>query len=240
MRRSSAYVLGGLGLLSIGVVVIGFTPAAAAVAKEVLVVNSPSQPVPVQQQGPLTVQGTLAVSGVATVVLSGTPDVNAHQSGAWNVGITGTPTVKIDTLGNGVTVTNLPIDSGAVRVIQRGRTVKVFNNVDIPGSGTNEGFLTGPSIDTSDCRGLSLRVDYAPFTGGGNPNVDAFWAWQESTSASSGQRVGPAINASSGGLFYFVVPGTDMPIVAPAGFVQLQNKTTTAFHVVDAFLYCAA
>ena len=231
MRRSSAYVLGGVGLLTITVVLIGLTPAAAAAVKEVLVVNPTSQPVPVQQQGPLTVQGTIGLSGITTVVVSGTPDVNAHQSGTWNVGITGTPTV---------TVSNLPIDSGAVRVVQRGRTVKVFTNVDIPGSGTNGGFLTGPSVDTSDCRGLSLRVEYSPFTGGGNPNVDAFWAWQESTSASSGQRVGPAINASFGQLFYFVVPGTDMPIVAPAGFVQLQNKTTTAFHVENAFLYCSA
>lgn len=231
MRRSSAYVLGGVGLLTITVVLIGLTPAAAAAVKEVLVVNTTSEPVPVQQQGPLTVQGTIALSGITTVVVSGTPDVNAHQSGTWNVGITGTPTV---------TVSNLPIDSGAVRVVQRGRTVKVFTNVDIPGSGTNGGFLTGPSVDTSDCRGLSLRVEYSPFTGGGSPNVDAFWAWQESTSASSGQRTGPAINASFGQLFYFVVPGTDMPITAPAGFVQLQNKTTTAFHVENAFLYCSA
>lgn len=240
MHRSRLYALTGFGLAVLGVGLIGLTPAAADAIKEVLVVNSPSQPVPVQQQGPVTVSGSVTLTAPATVTISGTPDVNAHQAGAWNVGITGTPTVKIDPTSNTVTISNFPTDSsGALRVVQRGRTLKVFTNVDIPGSGTNEGFLVGPSIDTSDCRGLSLRVEYAPFSGGGSPNVDAFWAWQESTSANSGQRVGPAINASAGQLFYYVVPGTSVPIVSPAGFPILQNKTTTALHVDNAFLYCA-
>jgi len=51
---------------------------------------------------------------------------------------------------------------------------------------------------------------------------------------------GPAINASFGQLFYYVVPGTDMPLTAPAGFAVLQNKTTTALHIDSAFLYCSA
>jgi hypothetical protein len=145
------------------------------------------------------------------------------------VGINGTPTVKIDPSSNTVTISNLPTDSsGAVRVVQHGRTLKVFSNVEIPGSGTNEGFLAGRPIDTSDCDGgLSLRVEYAPLSGGGNPHVDAFWAWQESTTANSRQRVGPAINASFGQLFYYVVPGRSMPLTSPAGFPILQNKTTT-------------
>ncbi len=87
---------------------------------------------------------------------------------------------------------------------------------------------------------MSLRVEYSAGAGGGSPNVDAFWAWQESTSANSGQRTGPAINASFGQLFYFVVPGTDAPLTAPAGFPILQNKTTSPLHVQNAFLYCAA
>ena len=241
MQRSRLFILAGFAITVVAVGLIGLTPAAADAIKEVLVVNSPSQPVPVQQQGPVTVSGSVTLSSPATVMISGTPDVNAHQAGSWNVGITGTPTVKIDPTSNTVTISNLPTDSsGALRVVQRGRTVKVFTNVDIPGSGTNEGFLVGASLDTSDCRGLSLRVEYAPFSGGGNPSVDAFWAWQESTSANSGQRVGPAINASFGQLFYYEVPGTSMPLVAPAGFPILQNKTTTALHVDNAFLYCGA
>src|SRR5260370_17680646 len=203
MRRSVAFLFGGVALLALAVALVGLTPAAADSIKGVLVVNGPTQPVPVQQQGPVTVQGTLVVSGTA--------DVNAHQAGAWNVGITGTPSFKIDPAGNTVTISNLPTDaSGALRVIQRGRTVKVFSNVDIPGSGTNEGFLVGPSLDTSDCRGLSLRVEYAPGSGGGNPNAYGFWAWQENTSANSGTRTVPALTAAGARSFsHFLVPRPD-------------------------------
>lgn len=233
MRRTKALVVISIGLLAVAVTLIGMTPGAAETIKDVMVVNPTSSPVPVAQQGPVTVQGA--------ITLVGPTDVNAHQAGVWNVGINGTPTVKIDPSSNVVTISNLPTDSsGAVRVVQRGRTMRIFANVDIPGSGTNGGFLSSQSVDTSDCRGLSLRVEYAPGSGGGSPAVDAFWAWQESTSANSGQRTGPAINASFGQLFYYVVPGTDMPLVAPAGFAILQNKTTTALHIDNAFLYCSA
>src|SRR6185369_5192312 len=54
----------------------------------VKVVNTTSEPVPT------AAQGTTAVSG----------SVNAVQSGTWNVGIAGTPTVKLDATANAVRV----------------------------------------------------------------------------------------------------------------------------------------
>jgi hypothetical protein len=58
--------------------------------KPVIVVNPPSQPVPV----------TGTISG--SVNIANTPTVSAKQSGLWNVGIVGTPTVKLDPNNNTV------------------------------------------------------------------------------------------------------------------------------------------
>jgi len=58
--------------------------------KPVIVVNPASQPVPV----------TGTISG--SVNIANTPTVNAQQSGLWNVGIVGTPTVKLDPSSNTV------------------------------------------------------------------------------------------------------------------------------------------
>jgi hypothetical protein len=52
-------------------------PARAAADKDVLVVNTPAEPVPTLAQGTTTVNGV----------------VQAQQSGGWTVGLAGTPTV---------------------------------------------------------------------------------------------------------------------------------------------------
>jgi hypothetical protein len=49
-------------------------------------------------------QGGDPVGPTKPVEVVNTPTVNAQQSGAWNVGITGTPTIRIDPNSNGVTV----------------------------------------------------------------------------------------------------------------------------------------
>jgi hypothetical protein len=51
--------------------------------KDVLVINTPAQAVPVVAQG------------TTNVAVQNTPTVNSKQSGSWNVGITGTPTVEV-------------------------------------------------------------------------------------------------------------------------------------------------
>ena len=57
--------------------------------KPVVVVNTPANPVPVSGQ----------------INIGNMPAVDARQSGPWNVGILGTPTVKLDPTANLVTVT---------------------------------------------------------------------------------------------------------------------------------------
>src|SRR5690242_12007753 len=62
--------------------------------------------------GPLPLPTTAAqsgawnvgISGTPTVGISGTPSVNAAQNGAWNVGIAGTPNVNVN---NHVAVRNI-------------------------------------------------------------------------------------------------------------------------------------
>ena len=59
-----------------------------ATGKEVLVVNSASQPVPVIAQGNSSVEGTVGIDVAKNLV-------KAAQAGDWNVGINGTPTVRL-------------------------------------------------------------------------------------------------------------------------------------------------
>ena len=77
----------------------------------VTVINTSANPVPT------TLVGTSSISG--TVVISNVPTVNAQQSGAWNVGILGTPSVSLVgtpvvslAAGGGVSVANAVDGSG--------------------------------------------------------------------------------------------------------------------------------
>jgi hypothetical protein len=64
----------------------------AGPTKPVIVVNPASQPVPV----------TGTING--SVNITNTPTVNAQQTGPWNVGIVGIPTVKLDSSNNTVQI----------------------------------------------------------------------------------------------------------------------------------------
>ncbi len=77
----------------------------------VTVINTSANPVPT------TLVGTSSISG--TVVISNVPTENAQQSGAWNVGILGTPSVSLVgtpvvslAAGGGVSVANAVDGSG--------------------------------------------------------------------------------------------------------------------------------
>jgi hypothetical protein len=73
--------------------------------KDTRVINTPAEAVPV------SIQGTAGISGT----------IQAQQSGAWNVGINGTPTVRIDPLNN---------------LVRTGGTKLLFNQslINIPGT----------------------------------------------------------------------------------------------------------
>lgn len=83
MKKMKHYISASIGLI-LFVSVVAFSLPQIGRAnfppdKDVLVVNTPAQPVPV----------------AGNVGITGTPTVNAKQSGAWSVGITGTPTVQV-------------------------------------------------------------------------------------------------------------------------------------------------
>jgi len=81
MKKVRSYILTGIGLLVLAgaLVLSGTNNSSAKTPDDVVVVNTPTNPVPTQAQGTTTVAGT----------------VQAQQAGAWSVGLAGTPTVKI-------------------------------------------------------------------------------------------------------------------------------------------------
>src|SRR5438309_1683972 len=87
---ANAAATAGAAVLGMIATMFNASPAHGAPAsgpQSVLVVNGSSQPIPT------TSTGTTAVSG--NVGITGTPTVNAAQSGNWNVGISGTPAVSV-------------------------------------------------------------------------------------------------------------------------------------------------
>jgi hypothetical protein len=125
MKKLRNYVSAGIGfVLLISVLALAIPQTGhgtAAPDREVLVINPPSAAVPVAIQGTPTISGSVAVSN--------TPTVNAQQSGPWNVGITGTPTVNI---GSTPTVGTRPSVQGAFTL---------YDNVGFPES---RRYLLGP------------------------------------------------------------------------------------------------
>jgi len=101
MNNLKGYILTAIGVV---IVCCGFVlsvpntgHSAPAPDKDVRVINSPTEAVPTIAQGTTNVAGAVSVTN--------TPTVNAQQSGAWNVGLTGSPTVQVgNTAGNPVLV----------------------------------------------------------------------------------------------------------------------------------------
>lgn len=85
MSKTKKYVLAGLGLLLLLGVFVFDRPQVAAQA------TKPPQQVQVMNAAGVAPGQNVPISG--NVGISGTPSVNAAQSGAWTVGVTGTPTV---------------------------------------------------------------------------------------------------------------------------------------------------
>lgn len=83
MKNSLSYLIAAAGVALV-VLTVSLTPAGPALAqatkvKPVEVVNSPANPVPTAPQGTTRVEGA----------------VSAQQSGAWSVGLAGTPSVNV-------------------------------------------------------------------------------------------------------------------------------------------------
>jgi hypothetical protein len=109
--------------------------------QNVRVVNTSSQPVPTTAQGTTTVTGDVNITNTPTVGI--TPSANtvqAQQSGTWNVGINGTPTVNLAS-GTSVGITGTPNVS-----LVPGTSVQINNTTTNPIPVQNVG---GPSSTTT-------------------------------------------------------------------------------------------
>ncbi|MDQ3749632.1 MAG: hypothetical protein M3367_11590 [Acidobacteriota bacterium] len=88
MKKLKHYLTASIGLiLFVSVIALSLPQnghSNIAADKDVRVINTSDEPVPVVAQG------------TTNVAVQNTPTVNARQNGAWNVGITGTPTVQLD------------------------------------------------------------------------------------------------------------------------------------------------
>ena len=95
IRNRRNYALIGLAFAALtGMVALSGqrVSQAAPSDRDVVVVNTASQAVPVQTQGVTTVAGDVNVVN--------TPTVRAEQLGQWNVGLSGTPTVQVGNAAN--------------------------------------------------------------------------------------------------------------------------------------------
>ncbi|MCA1623272.1 MAG: hypothetical protein LC768_07575 [Acidobacteria bacterium] len=88
MKKLKHYLTASIGLiLFVSVIALSLPQTGhsnVATDKDVRVINTPAEPVPVVAQG------------TTNVAVQNTPTVKAQQNGAWNVGLTGTPTVQLD------------------------------------------------------------------------------------------------------------------------------------------------
>jgi hypothetical protein len=231
MKRLRSFILPGVGLgaLAAGIFLGTTAPAIAASIHEVLVVNDATKPVPV------TLQGSTAVAGT----------VSAQQSGAWTVGISGTPgvlvnnAIKIDPAGNTVTVGNLPTDSqGRLKTVRLGTLTQVsgaFTIVAISGA------AIGPRVDTTSCRSVLALVSID--TTGALPPLNPLDLRLEMFEPGGnivGRVTGTIVNDSvfQGTAAEFVV--NSAPVVPPVSQLEYQNHNNVNINVKGVWLYCGS
>src|SRR5260370_17184615 len=218
----------GLGVLAAGIFLGTTAPAIAASIKDVLVVNDATKPVPV------TLQGTAAVGGT----------VSAQQSGAWTVGISGTPgvvvtnAIKIDPVGNTVTVGNRPTDSlGRLKTVRLGTLTQVsgaFTIVAISGA------AIGPKVDTTSCHSVlalvSIDTTVLPPLNPLDLRLEMF---------EPGRTIAPRLTRTISTYPLFQPPAADFvvnsqPVVPPGSQLEYQNHNTVDIKGNGIWLYCGA
>lgn len=171
MKKLKHYLTASIGLI-LFVSVIAFSLPQMGHAnfppdKDVKVINTPAEAVPVAVQGTTTVAGT----------------VNTKQSGAWNVGIAGTPTVEVGNgAGNPVLMRDVdrptaqPFQYEAVVTIEDGLQggnasipvpsgkLLVIENVSAFGTAPDSQRIQTFSINTHVTPDNTLRPHYLQFT----------------------------------------------------------------------------
>ena len=220
----------GLGALVAGIVLGTSAPAMTQAIKDVLVVNTTAQPVPVAAQGTTSVAGT----------------VSAQQSGSWTVGISGTPgvvvtnPVTLNPIGGSLNVGNLPTDSdGRLKTVRLGTLTQVSGPFTILAI---SGAAIGPKVDTTSCHSVLMLVSID--TSGGalpplNP-LDLRLEMFEPGGLIVGRVTGTIVNDTvfQGTAAEFVVNGA--PVVPPVSQLEYQNHNSVNISVKGVWLYCAS
>jgi hypothetical protein len=231
MKRLRSFILPGVGLgaLAAGLFLGTTAPAIAATVHDVLVVNDATKPVPV------TLQGSTAIAGT----------VSAQQSGAWTVGISGTPgvlvnnAIKIDPAGNTVTVGNLPTDpQGRLKTVRLGTLTQVSGAFTIVAT---SGAAIGPKVDTTSCHSVLALVSID--TSGALPPLNPLDLRLEMFEPGGnivGRVTGTIVNDTvfQGTAAEFVVNGA--PVVPPVSQLEYQNHNAVNINVKGVWLYCAS
>ena len=220
----------GLGALVAGIVLGTSAPAIASTIRDVLVVNTTAQPVPVAPQGTTSVAGT----------------VSAQQSGSWTVGISGTPgvvvtnPVTLNPIGGSLNVGNLPTDSdGRLKTVRLGTLTQVSGPFTILAI---SGAAIGPKVDTTSCHSVLMLVSID--TSGGalpplNP-LDLRLEMFEPGGLIVGRVTGTIVNDTvfQGTAAEFVVNA--QPVVPPVSQLEYQNHNSVNISVKGVWLYCAS
>ncbi len=220
----------GLGALVAGIVLGTSAPAMTQAIKDVLVVNTTAQPVPVAAQGTTSVAGT----------------VSAQQSGSWTDGISGTPgvvvtnPVTLNPIGDSLNVGNLPTDSdGRLKTVRLGTLTQVSGPFTILAI---SGAAIGPKVDTTSCHSVLMLVSID--TSGGalpplNP-LDLRLEMFEPGGLIVGRVTGTIVNDTvfQGTAAEFVVNGA--PVVPPVSQLEYQNHNSVNISVKGVWLYCAS
>lgn len=144
--------------------------------------QGPTKPVVVVNTAANPVQVTGTVSG--NVTISNSPTVSAQQAGAWLVGITGTPTVKIDSSANTV---KLDPTANTVQLAPRG-TRLIFDSGILVYSEDGTPLTFGP-LDISPYSKIRLGVNNMGFH-----DVDIF---VRSSLVNAGPNLGNAFSIDS-------------------------------------------
>jgi len=231
MKSLRRFMLPGVGLVALAAgIFLGTTaPAIAASIHDVLVVNDATRPVPV------TPQGTTAVAGT----------VSALQSGAWTVGISGTPgvvvnnAIKIDPAGNTVTVGNLPTDSqGRLKTVRLGTLTQVSGAFTMVA--TSGAAAIGPKVDTTSCHSVLALVSIDTSTGPPLNPLDLRLEMFEPGGNIVGRVTGTIVNDTvfQGTAAEFVV--NSQPVVPPVSQLEYQNHNNVNIMVKGVWLYCGS
>lgn len=160
MNRLKRYALAAAAIAMLVGAIALFQPAVSHgdSTKDVRVINTPAEPVPV------SLQGTVGISGT----------VQAQQSGVWNVGINGTPTVAIDPLNNVVRLAgggtkllldqdfnNFPTSGQFIPSIDISPYAKIRFSGTVNGSGSIHYWVySGPTVGGPDT-GLRYLDDFS-------------------------------------------------------------------------------